>query len=209
MMNSAILRNTCRLCFLGVFLTNVTSAFAAKPSASERTHQLVETLKRNAPAPDQPPSSATQAETEKQLDDLFDFDRLTDVTLAVHKQAFKAEQFKEFRSLFRQLIRGKALDAGQAFNAGEVSFGDEKTVAKQRQVAVHVSNPEKDIDSDITFVWEDEGSSWRVVDVHLDGASVVRDYQNQFGRIIKKESAQALINKIKNRLNQQEARKTP
>lgn len=206
MVDSAIIRTVCRWVFLGVLLV-AAPVDAAKPSASDRTHQLVDTLKRNAPA--QAPSPATQAEAEKQLDDLFDFDRLTDTTLAVHRQAFKPEQFKEFRNLFRQLIRGKAMDAGQAFNAGDVSFGEEKTVAKQRQVTVHVSNPEKDIDSDIAFIWEEETPSWRVVDVYLDGASVVRDYQNQFGRIIKKDGAEALINKIKSRLSHREARKTP
>ena len=54
-------------------------------------------------------------------------------------------------------------------------------------------------------VWFSAGL--RIVDVALDGASVSLDYENQFGRVLRKDGADALIGKMQARLA--EAQKAP
>ena len=69
----------------------------------------------------------------------------------------------------------------------------------------------EDFEITVTFHWMDSGSDWRIVDVSFDGASLVKDYRNQFGRIIDKEGAKGLLKRMVDRLQEEESKrgKTP
>lgn len=189
-----------------VLCLTVASVAYGKAAPEARTQQLVAALKaRHAQ-----PAAAGGAEKnprDAELDNLFDFDRLGADPIAPHRKAFSPAQLKTFTQIFRDLIREKALHAGGAFADGQLTIGVAKAVGQQMQVEVHVVNPDKDVDSRITFLWETTSADWRVVDVALDGSSIVKDYQNQFGRILKKSGPDVLIGKIRGRLD--EARKAP
>ena len=60
---------------------------------------------------------------------------------------------------------------------------------------VHV----EELEVELVFHWSNQTPT-RVFDVSIDGSSLIKDYQNQFGRIIKKSGAKALLTKINNRL---------
>ena len=65
----------------------------------------------------------------------------------------------------------------------------------------------EDFEITVTFHWMDSGSDWRIVDVSFDGASLVKDYQNQFGRIIDKEGAKGLLKRMVDRLQEEESKR--
>jgi phospholipid transport system substrate-binding protein len=165
----------------------------AKDAPEARTQQLVAALQKQGASPD--------PATEQTLDALFDFDRLSTDPILPHRKALSPAQWKEFTGLFHDLIRSKALHAGTALNQGTLRIGPVQGDGKRRQVEVHVSDPAKDVDAHVTFTWEDTGAQWRVVDVELDGSSVVKDYENQFGRILKKDGPAGLITKMRTRLD--------
>jgi phospholipid transport system substrate-binding protein len=174
----------------------------AKDAPEARTHALVAAMQKHAAAAD----TQGVAGREREIDDLFDFDRLSQDPMVPHRKALTAAQRSEFTGLFRRLIRQRTLAAGSAFNEGELHYGAAQQTPKRARVDVHVTEPAKDVDLHVTFVWEDTGSAWRVVDVELDGASVVRDYQSQFGRILRKDGAAGLIAKIRRRLDEGDAK---
>lgn len=68
--------------------------------------------------------------------------------------------------------------------------------------------PKKDMETTVTFRWVQTGGAWRIVDVDFDGSSLVKDYQNQFGRIIGKEGAAGLQKRIDDRLADERKAKT-
>jgi phospholipid transport system substrate-binding protein len=180
------------------------SGALAKESPEARTQQLIDALQKRHAHPAAQAAAGPEA-ADPQLDALFDFERLGTDPIAPHQKSFKPAQLQTFKEVFGALIRSKALHSGAALCEGTLSIATPVLSGKKARVEVHVVQPEKDVDLRITFVWEDEGSAWRVVDVELDGSSVVKDYQNQFGRILKKDGPEVLIKKIRARLD--EARK--
>jgi len=54
----------------------------------------------------------------------------------------------------------------------------------------------------LIFHWVQVGKNFKLFDLSIDDASLVKDYQNQFGKIIKEEGADSLVNKLKKRLDE-------
>ena len=59
-------------------------------------------------------------------------------------------------------------------------------------VTVFADIPSEELEVELIFHWSN-GKSPRVVDLSIDGSSLVTDYRNQFGRIIAKEGAKSLL----------------
>ena len=66
-------------------------------------------------------------------------------------------------------------------------------------VTVFADIPSEELEVELIFHWSN-GKSPRVVDLSIDGSSLVTDYRNQFGRIIAKEGAKSLLEKIQKKL---------
>ena len=85
------------------------------------------------------------------------------------------------------------VDEDPGFRIAKDTMGEVK-------VPVDAYIAEKDLDITTVFHWRKTAKGWRVVDVSFDGASLVKDYQNQFGRIIRKEGTDAFLNRLQARL---------
>jgi ABC-type transporter MlaC component len=125
-----------------------------------------------------------------------------------HREKFSTEQLERSQAVFRQLIRIIAYpDSGEFFR--EARYSLKKPVIKGNHADVEMNGElvEEDFEIVVTFHWMDTGSHWRIVDVSFDGASLVKDYQNQFGRIIDKEGTQGLLKRMEDHLREKEGRK--
>lgn len=134
-----------------------------------------------------------------QLDDLFDFERLTQAPLAGHAAQLSPSQRKRFSRAFGSVVRRAARQSGKDLGKGSPQLTFLGRTAQGAKSEVHVVRPEEDVDLHVAFVWQTGAKRWRVVDVELDGASMVQDYHNQFGRVLKKEGAEGLVKKIEAR----------
>lgn len=134
------------------------------------------------------------------LDRYFDYDALSAAPFKGHRKVLKAKELAELQSTFRVLITQLTHKSGEKLAEGQVTVGAARKFADTCAVDFEVNRPEDDITSQVTLVWRRQTAGWRVVDVAFDGASVTKDYENQFGRILKKDGAQALLTKLKERL---------
>lgn len=187
------------------------SAARAETAAMQRTAQLIETFKQVVTAPSGKKLSPTQEQTSraafKSLDRFFDFDRLTMDTITGQRERFSAEQIHRFREDFAQLIRLVAFPgAGDFFRKASHQLSPVPTKGAEEAVEVLASLPAEDLETRITFHWAvpAAGGSLQVVDVSFDGSSVVKDYQNQFGRMIGKTGVSELLAKMSERLAQEQ-----
>lgn len=133
----------------------------------------------------------------KQLDATFDRDALTAAAIAPYKTQFSAAQLGTYAQVFWELIRLVAYpDAlrGATWSAkAGAQQGDEAAVV------VHARKEAEDVETDVTFHWHKVKELWLVRDVSFDGASLVSDYRNQFGKIIGKDGANGLLKKLQAR----------
>ncbi len=178
---------------------------AAAKTPLERTNELIEALKAVKTAKEGESLSPADKEANKaafkKLDGFFDFQVLTSEPLVPHKAKLTADQQTKVKSMFGELIRLVAYPkSGSFLREAQVKLG---AGAKPDEVAMDAAIPKDDLKTTVVFRWKDQGGAWRVIDVSFDGSSLIKDYQNQFGRIIDKDGAQGLLNKLTSRLDKE------
>lgn len=186
---------------IAVFLCASNRAEAAGSSPRVLTEQVVATFQRindpNLSATERLSGANTHA-----LDAFFDFDALSAAAVKSHRKALGPKQSALLQSTFRALLTVLTHKSGEKLVGGDVVVGAPYPQGSNCAVDFEVSHPQDDVKSKVTLTWHARANSWSVVDVAFDDASVIKDYENQFGRIIKKEGSAALISKLKTRLAQ-------
>lgn len=135
-----------------------------------------------------------------ELADIFDYDQLTESAIEPHRKQFTAEQIGRYTKIFGDLLRRTVhARAGSALGKTDYKVAKSKKKGKATEVEVSAYLPDEDITTRVVFVWE-RASAWQVVDVRIDGASLVADYRNQFGRMINKDGVDGFIAKLERRL---------
>ena len=74
-----------------------------------------------------------------------------------------------------------------------MSFAKPVEEGGRTRVPLTISFPKQDLTMDVAFVW---GKSGRVVDLMLDGDSLVKDYSNQVSRIVAKGGPEELLRRL-------------
>jgi phospholipid transport system substrate-binding protein len=188
-----------------LFVLPATAHAASNPV--ERTEDLVRAFKTVKPVPDD--GSDLSAADRKgnaaafaALDGFFDWDALTSASINSHKAEFKAAELAEFKKTLKELIRLVAYPGSSAFFETaqyELKMGKKRTKASQTDVEMLAELPEQDLETTVTFHWQQSGRDLRIVDVSFDGASLTKDYRAQFGRIIGKDGVDGLMSKLRKR----------
>lgn len=143
----------------------------------------------------------------KSVDPYIDFDTLTLRSIKPHIDKFSDKQIKQFTKTFGTLIRAIAYpqsstfykDAKANYESAEING---KTALIHSQTTIEKEDFEMDVGYEMT-----KSTAWRLTDLYIDEDSLVKDYQNQFGRIISKDGVDGLIQKVKEKLAEVEAEK--
>jgi phospholipid transport system substrate-binding protein len=115
-----------------------------------------------------------------------------------------ADQRAKIQPMFRELIRLVAYPKSGVFlKNAQIALKAGKRESDVATIEMKASLPKEDLETSIVFHWQDKAGTLRIVDVSFDGSSLVKDYRNQFGRIIDKDGIDGLIKKMSTRLEQE------
>lgn len=192
------------------------SLMAGPPIADEaviraRTAALIEAFKAVPAAPaDQRAAFAT-------LDGFFNRDVLLKGALGPHAAKLNPAQRARFDADFWALLRLAAYrDSGGFFKTAVTKITrvtPSPGAGKPGLLVLNALVVKDDRETDITYHWgpgpADAPQALRLVDVAFDDASLTKDYQNQFGRIIAKDGVDGLLDVLKARLAKAQGAKTP
>jgi len=189
--------------FIVLVLTTLTATAATAGDAGhDRTEELIAAFAKVHSVPDggslDDAGRAANRAAFAELDQLFDFQTLTSTAIAPHIEALTEEQQQRYHTLFRETLRMVAYpNAGKAFGSAEYTVGaGQARDDGGYDVAVELLYEEEDMELELTFHWSNQGGTLRMVDLSFDGDPLVKDYQNQFGRLIDKEGADGLIERM-------------
>lgn len=137
--------------------------------------------------------------------DIFDFTEMAKRALALNWRVFSPPQRKEFTELFSELtahsyleqIKGTYTDLAVEF-LGEEMLSDDKAMVKTKVRREEVETP-------VDYRMLQNGGRWLVYDVNIEGVSLVQNYRTQFREILAKETPEQLIQKLKDKLQEQKA----
>lgn len=135
----------------------------------------------------------------------FDTHALAQRALGVHwRQRTEAEQ-QEFVHLFTELIEHTYSSTLDRYAADvQVFYDQERLDGDQAEVDTRVMAPSQEQPVSINYFLHVVGGRWLVYDVQINNVSMVRNYRNQFNRILSTGTYADLVQRIKNMLQEQQ-----
>ena len=180
------------------FSFGATSLFADEVSeiramTKEKVDLVIRTLK----------DSSLSKEEKKQgilktIDGLFDFSLMARLSLGKkHWKSLSKSGRKEFSKLFVERLKQSYLDKLELYTDEEVVV-DEAKMTKKNRVEVVTYLVSKDDKKEMTYkLYKTKKKGWMVYDVDVLGVSIVQTYRSQFSGILKKESLEQLMERLR------------
>jgi len=164
------------------------AAAAADPEAAPRSRALV-TAFTKVPEADGPARARSFAD----LDGYLALEQLVSDAVAPRAARFSPAELGRFKQTFREVLRLVAYTgAGDFFRKAAVTWAEPRVEGADTVVPAKVVAASEDLKTDLEFRWRRVGGALKVVDVSFEGDSLLKDYQNQFARIVDKSGPAGL-----------------
>lgn len=199
----------CSVIAAACLAAGVGAAEAATPSALatlKKSNDEIRKLLKKQSEPGSPEEKALRADIKKIVNGFIDYAELSKRALAVHWQKITPQQREEFVSVLRDLIESHYVKQIRSNVAYEMKYereeikGDEATV--HSTIKVTRRGRQQEIPVDYKLMLKD--GRWLMFDMITDDeVSMVRNYKQQFSKIIDKDGFEGLLKKMKKKLSEQ------
>ena len=193
------MRHLSRFGWIAVVLALSAPAMAADDSAQsfmkERQTELTG-LVRKAPSPE------NTKKIEQTFDAILDYDALAQGSLDSQWNERTDAERRDFQDTLKKLVQRayrRNLDRTAAYDVefgGEAKEGTETVVRTMAKSRTNVREEPISID----YIVHRTGGVWKVGDIITEGSSLVKNYRQQFTRIIKKNGFPELLRRMKAKL---------
>jgi phospholipid transport system substrate-binding protein len=144
---------------------------------------------------------AKRAERQKKLrtvaDGFFDWRELSKRAVAESWPKFTPKQQDDFIVSFSELLQKTYILKLEKYNNEKVNYVKEQVEGNQAFINTQVVMKDKTIPINYIMIKRDQ---WMVYDVVVEGVSLVKNYRSQFSKILSKESPEALLQRIKDKI---------
>jgi phospholipid transport system substrate-binding protein len=117
--------------------------------------------------------------------------------VAEHWSKYSPKQQDEFVVVFSELLQKTYIRKLEKYNNEKVSYLKEQISGNQAFINTQVMMKDKTIPINYIMIKHEQ---WMVYDVVVEGVSLVKNYRSQFAKILTKESPEALIQRIKDKI---------
>ena len=181
----------------GSLLLAVQISFAATaPSpreAMQRTVDLVLATLRD-------PRFKSAAERRRQLRDVieerFDFDEMARRSLGRHWRSRTPAQQKKFVEAFREILIDSNLTTIESYRGEKVKYLRERIDNGYAEIDTLIVD-ERGQEYSVNYRLHRVGAQWRIYDVVIEGVSLVSNYRSQFDRVIRHDSFEELLQRMR------------
>lgn len=141
-----------------------------------------------------------------EIRNIFDFDEIAKRSLARHWKKFTSKQQAEFTDIFSELLKKIYIKRIQGHSNEEVVvvlyLGENITADLRATVKTKIVTDVSETPVDYRMIMKKEG--WKIYDFSVEGVSLVRNYRSQFKKILMKESPDALIKRLEEKVRESE-----
>jgi phospholipid transport system substrate-binding protein len=134
------------------------------------------------------------------INEVFDWQELSQRTLGREWKKFSPDQQKEFVTLFEKLLEGIYADRILAYTQEKIEFGKE-TELKKGRVEVEsyiITTDNKKVP--LFYRMTNKSGQWRVYDVVIEGVSMVKNYRGQFRQILSTKKPEDLLQTLRDKV---------
>ena len=185
------------LTFLGLSLL-VEGAYAVvspKAQIQETVDQVIEVLREK-----QLQGDSRRQMLSRLIRARFNFEIMSQRTLGKYwKTATSAEQ-ERFVELYSDLLEASYIGRIEAYSDETVDYREEKIDEGRAEVATTVNSGNTHIP--IVYRLVQQGDGWFVYDVVIEEVSLIRNYRNSYGEIVRKEGYAGLFGRMEEKISE-------
>jgi phospholipid transport system substrate-binding protein len=136
-----------------------------------------------------------RAQVRKIADEIFDYAEMSKRSLGVHWQQLSTGDRERFMRSFSDLLDRTYFEKIDSYNGEKVRYMDVKITGNQATVPTRVTT-DKGTEIPVEYRMHRDQGRWMVLDVVIEGVSLVSNYRAQFDRIIKTSSTGELMKRL-------------
>jgi len=127
----------------------------------------------------------------------LDYEEMAKRTLALHWRKRTPSEQKEFVPIFHAFLSKTYAKRLETYTNEAVQYGDVRMKDSFAEVQTTVTSSKTELQLDYRLKRQD--SRWRIYDIVINGVSLVKNYRDQFNRVINKSSYAELVSKLQDR----------
>jgi phospholipid transport system substrate-binding protein len=134
-------------------------------------------------------------------DELIDWHEMGRRTLGTHWQTLPDGQRHAFVTLFSELLNRAYLRNLDRYDGEKILVTGDSTEGDRALVQARVVSRDGQGGMPLDFAMVRDGERWRVWDIRMQGASMVGGYRAQFARLLQTESYDAVMRRLRERVD--------
>jgi phospholipid transport system substrate-binding protein len=190
---------------LAVLLILPLRAYAADAKTTVETQINKMLARMQEPSFKEQSRDAKLADIRKIINEIFDYQELSERTLGRDWKKFKPEQQTEFVDLFSKLLENVYADRILAYTHEKIEFG-KVTELRKDQVEVEsyiITTDNKKVPLFYRLIQKD--GNWRVYDVVIEGVSMIKNYRGQFREMLTNKTPEDLLQTLREKVKEKPA----
>lgn len=133
-----------------------------------------------------------------ELNEIMDFQLAAYLSLGKHWKKISKTQKKEFVETFQQYINNYIVEKIDLYTNQKIDIGDSKIVKKGRaELEIGILSGGETLQVNFKLR-KNKKKEWRVYDVDIEGVSLITTFRSQFSGVLKNNSFEELLEKLKN-----------
>ena len=148
-----------------------------------------------------------QAELRRVIGERFDYEEMSKRSLALHWKKISAKEKQEFIPLFSDLLERSYINKIESYTDEQILYTNENIDDGYAVVKTKIIT-KRNVEVPIEYRLSKKNNQWRVYDVVIEGVSLINNYRNQFNKIIRQDSYQELVQRMKNKQEEEEFHET-
>ena len=135
----------------------------------------------------------------------FDYTEMSKRALAANWTPLTASERAEFVALFKSFLSDRYADKIEGYSGEQIFYLSERIEGNYAEVRTELRSTKVEIPMDYRLHVKD--GTWHAYDIIADGVSLVKNYRSQFDKIIRSDSYQELVRRLRERTVGEEKKK--
>lgn len=127
----------------------------------------------------------------------FDYAEMSKRALAAYWTPLTNEQRAEFVSLFKIFLSDRYAEKIEGYSGEQVEYLSERLEGQYAEVRTTLVSSKVEIPMDYRLI--NKAGRWYAYDIIADGVSLVKNYRSQFVKIIRSDSYEELVRRLRDR----------
>jgi len=127
----------------------------------------------------------------------FDYTEMSKRTLGAQWTKLTGAQQKEFVELFKAFLSDRYAGKIEGYSGEQVEYLNERTQGQYAEVRTKLVSNKTEIPMDYRLI--NKAGKWHAYDIIADGVSLVKNYRSQFEKIMRADSYEELVRRLRDR----------